>query len=703
MDSPHESSVDGRSSAAQDAPYLSVVVAARNDDHGGNLLGRMQVFVDAWINQSKRHQLSSELIIVEWNPPAGRERLAKALRWPSDTGPCEVRIIEVPPEVHARYRQTAALPLYQMIAKNVGIRRARGAFILATNIDIVFSDELVQFLASRRLERGRMYRIDRYDVMSDVPMDGTLDEQLAYCGSHLIRVCAREGLYRLTQEGLRRNEEQDITRAESGIHFGRGWFSVERYGLEERFRWIENDAEVWLRVPAAGPALLLDLEPGPGVGPPPQPLQVFDANGSMVAEWSVSGRTKLQLWLPPAEDNSIRSFRLRVPDGGRPVVHDPRILNFRVFRCDWAEQMPRVAPAPLARVVREARPTLARLVANLGVPSVLFKGPAILRAAVRLLSERGDDIFGPGVEFWGKGWQYLERAGTERFRWVSQDAELVVRTTGQRRNLALLVEPGPGVGYRPFHLLITLANGEVVAQALVNGLTYVKVPIPAWRGRVTALFLTTKEGGLPVAGEPRILNFRIFGCGCAAGNAPSVSAEPEYVIPWTAVTVESRPTEIDWAAELKPYRRVIADMGRPVSVHTYACGDFTMMAREHWFDVRGYTELNQFYSMHLDSMLCYAAHHAGAREQLLPEPMRIYHIEHGAGSGWTPEGEGKLFARMSQDSIHVVSYQDLVALIVQMRTLHAPVIFNVDDWGLAALTFPETTLARTACGSETGR
>src|SRR5208337_2725182 len=144
------------------------------------------------------------------------------------------------------------------------------------------------------------------------------------------------------------------------------------------------------------------------------------------------------------------------------------------------------------------------------------------------------------------------------------------------------------------------------------GLTYVKVPVPAWRGRVTALSLTTEEGGLPVAGEPRILNFRIFGCGCAAGNASSTPAEPERPIPWTAVTVESRPAEIDWASLLKEYQRAIAGMGKPVSVHTYACGDFTMMAREHWFDVRGYTELNQFYSMHLDSMLCYAAHHAGA-------------------------------------------------------------------------------------------
>jgi hypothetical protein len=334
---------------------------------------------------------------------------------------------------------------------------------------------------------------------------------------------------------------------------------------------------------------------------------------------------------------------------------------------------------------------------------MLFKGPAVLRAAVRLLSERGDDIFGPGVEFWGKGWHYLERAGAERFRWASQDAELVVRTTDSRRNLALLVEPGPGVGHRPFHLLMALSNGEVVARALVNGLTYVKVPVPARPGRATALYLTTKEGGLPVAGEPRILNFRVFGCGCAAGSAPSMSAEPEHVTTWTAVTVASRPSEVDWAFETKEHRRLIAEMGKPVAVHTNACGDFTMMAREHWFDVRGYMELNQFYSMHLDSMLCYAAHHAGVREQLLPEPMCIYHIDHSAGSGWTPEGEGKLLARMSQDKIQVVSDQDLVALIVQMRSLHAPLIFNMDEWGLATLAFPETAPARSARGSVTGR
>src|SRR5580658_3449222 len=102
-------------------PYLSVVVTARNDDHGGNLLGRMQAFVNGWIAQCKRHGLHSELILVEWNPPAERPYLADALHWPKDLGPCEVRIIQVPPDLHRRYAHAAAQPLYQMIGKNAGI------------------------------------------------------------------------------------------------------------------------------------------------------------------------------------------------------------------------------------------------------------------------------------------------------------------------------------------------------------------------------------------------------------------------------------------------------------------------------------------------------------------------------------------------------------------------------------------------------
>ena len=76
-------------------------------------------------------------------PPAARGRAALARR---SRARLRVRFIEVPPEMHARYDHGKALPLYQMIAKNVGIRRARGRFVLATNIDILISSELAAFM-----------------------------------------------------------------------------------------------------------------------------------------------------------------------------------------------------------------------------------------------------------------------------------------------------------------------------------------------------------------------------------------------------------------------------------------------------------------------------------------------------------------------------------------------------------------------------
>jgi hypothetical protein len=55
-----------------------------------------------------------------------------------------------------------------MIAKNVGIRRAQGEFILATNIDVLLSEPLWKKLKERRFSPERMYRSDRIDVKSSV-------------------------------------------------------------------------------------------------------------------------------------------------------------------------------------------------------------------------------------------------------------------------------------------------------------------------------------------------------------------------------------------------------------------------------------------------------------------------------------------------------------------------------------------------------
>lgn len=337
---------------------LTVVATARNDDHGGNLLQRMQLFVSGLLAQCRRHQLKAELILVEWNPPPDKPCLAQALAWPADLGPACGRIVTVPPELHHRFNYADRLPLFQMLGKNVGIRRAQGRFVLATNVDLLFSDALMAHITSDHLRPDRMYRIDRYDVPAGVPGRASLEAQLEYCGQNVLRINRRDGVYDLTTRHL--------------------------YRIYEKATW------------------------------------------------------------------------------------------------------------------------------------------------------------------------------RSRLRETLQD----------------------------------------------------------WR--------------------------------------------------WIDVTNRSR-------------------------LHTNGCGDFTLLARENWFALRGYPEFELF-SMHLDSVFCFAAHHAGFREVVLPDPMRIYHIEH--GSGWSPAGEKQLAKRLEAASIPQLDFFEFDAWATQLRrepeaTL---VTFNGENWGLADEALPETRI-----------
>ena len=171
--------------------HLSVVATSRNDDHGDSLTNRMQHFVDGFIEQCRRHELDAELILVEWNPPEDRPPLIEALRWPDHPGRCQIRIITVPHQLHMRLSCAESLPLFQMIAKNVGIRRARGNYVLATNIDILFSDQIVRYMRSH-LAPGRVYRADRCDVPSNIPSGVPFDKVLCFC---------RKGMFRINANG----------------------------------------------------------------------------------------------------------------------------------------------------------------------------------------------------------------------------------------------------------------------------------------------------------------------------------------------------------------------------------------------------------------------------------------------------------------------------------------------------------------------
>jgi hypothetical protein len=126
-------------------------------------------------------------------------------------------------------------------------------------------------------------------------------------------------------------------------------------------------------------------------------------------------------------------------------------------------------------------------------------------------------------------------------------------------------------------------------------------------------------------------------------------------------------------------------------LHTNACGDFTLLSSEDWYSLRGYPEF-PIWPMHIDALFCYAAHHAGIRESILREPMRIYHVEHSSGAGWTPEGEKQRVARVAAKGVTEMSYQEVAKWIDLMRRYNAPAIFTTGNWGLGDVPLAEANV-----------
>ena len=315
--------------SADDAPYLSLVVAAHND--GDSAAEDFARFREAWSEESARQGLASEIIAVGWSAPEKHARDTPAIQ--AKPNSCAMRVIEIPEEVQSHLEHSDGAPQRELIAKNAGIRRARGEYVLATSPGAVFSPELVQFLAERRLERGRLYRIDRRDVAGSAPAGPGVDELLKFAMGRVARVRAREGDYKLAGDGLRAVEESDIVRRDAGIRLGAGWHPLDREGGEP-FRWIGSEAEIVLRKPDAVEShLLLDVEAGPSAAGKTVLVEITDTAGSEPASAAVENRRRLRLHFPASISNAV--LRLRVQGGGAALDGDARLLDLRVFGLSW--------------------------------------------------------------------------------------------------------------------------------------------------------------------------------------------------------------------------------------------------------------------------------------------------------------------------------------------------------------------------------
>jgi hypothetical protein len=104
--------------------------------------------------------LAAEIIITEWNMPKGAD-LCAAFAWPkSET---KVRIIHTG-NAHENVPNPHGFRYFEWYPKNIGIRRAEGQFVLSTNPDDIFSDEMMEFFAAQKLQSGYFYRAIRYDM-----------------------------------------------------------------------------------------------------------------------------------------------------------------------------------------------------------------------------------------------------------------------------------------------------------------------------------------------------------------------------------------------------------------------------------------------------------------------------------------------------------------------------------------------------------
>lgn len=163
-------------------------MVSRNDDHGGGMHRRMLAFLEGLYRQAALFPFSAEIVMVEWNPPADTPGLATVLPKPPKGTSLQLRVVTVPASIHQQYKSSAFLGLHQMIGKNVGIRRARGKFVLCTNVDILFSDALIQFFCQEKLDPKAIYRANRCDVPAQVAEMADAGERLVFCAKNVFQV-----------------------------------------------------------------------------------------------------------------------------------------------------------------------------------------------------------------------------------------------------------------------------------------------------------------------------------------------------------------------------------------------------------------------------------------------------------------------------------------------------------------------------------
>ena len=124
-------------------PYISFVIGFRNDNYTPNANEKFNVTLNTLVEQLDKAFIPSEIIVVDWNTPDPQKPLAEVIDLHASSRFVSVVVYEVDAHVHERYLGHEHIGLIGEVCANVGIRRARGEFVLNKTSDTFFSNKLI--------------------------------------------------------------------------------------------------------------------------------------------------------------------------------------------------------------------------------------------------------------------------------------------------------------------------------------------------------------------------------------------------------------------------------------------------------------------------------------------------------------------------------------------------------------------------------
>ena len=338
---------------------------------------------------------------------------------------------------------------------------------------------------------GEFTLAGRQRVELDVPVDPQVINTLTFVPDRVVESAAAGDVVRLLADaeaadllqtrflaGLKPAPPADVH--DGTVRLEQNWQPLTtNYG--PAFRWVDTNAEVVVPPSETGFGVLtVDVARGPSCGQSMLELTLVDHQDREVGVGVMQDRGLATYAVQTSTTRPTR-FRLTVASERLPVPNDPRILNAQVFKIGFA-----AIDQPRYEALCNGRDSESPLAG----------------------AERTD--VSDGSVLLGRNWEPTAGKGPGLFRWVNNDAEVIVpASNGAPSVLTCDIARGPCYGKGPLVLHLLDEAYREVATATLAG-RQVTFPLPRTSERAVYR-LACDSAGIKLPKDPRLLNLQVFG------------------------------------------------------------------------------------------------------------------------------------------------------------------------------------------------